>query len=160
MELKKLIFTAQEDGGETFEFEGYELPTGEVCVPYETSPDGWFANRSEVEANGNAVVIEISETGETVEIDVAESVAASALEFGDDAIPASLLRVLFFGRLDETGNVQVFYADSGERATRLPVSGVYNTYPETDRLGVRYEHPDGIVITRMDAGKIGIEVEQ
>ena len=61
----------------------------------------------------------------------------------------------FFGRIDTDGNVIVLH-ESGERATRLARPGVY---PVGSNLGARYEHPEGIIITRDDANKIGLRIE-
>jgi len=62
----------------------------------------------------------------------------------------------FFGRIDENGNVAVFH-ESGEAATRMDCS-LY-AVDSDGSSSVRYEHPDGIVITRADAEKIGLEIE-
>lgn len=62
----------------------------------------------------------------------------------------------FFGCLNEDGNVAVFDV-SGDAATRMDC----NIYPvDSDgSKSVRYEHPEGIVISRADAEKIGLEIE-
>lgn len=60
----------------------------------------------------------------------------------------------FFGRVNESGNVAVFH-DSGESATRLDA----NVYPVGSSLSAKYEHPEGIVITKDDAAKLGIEID-
>lgn len=62
----------------------------------------------------------------------------------------------FFGRTDENGNVAVLHA-SGEAATRMDCS-LYAVDSDGSK-SVRYEHPEGIVISRADAEKIGLEVE-
>jgi hypothetical protein len=62
----------------------------------------------------------------------------------------------FFGRIDENGNVAVFHND-GEAATRMDCS-LYAVDSDGSQ-SVRYEHPEGIIITRADAEKIGLEIE-
>lgn len=62
----------------------------------------------------------------------------------------------FFGRIDENGNVAVFH-ESGEAATRMDC-GLY-TVDSDGSKSVRYEHPEGIVISRADAEKISLEIE-
>jgi len=102
---KKLYFTAQEfdqlgsDGASwaTYDFEGFELSTGEVMVPGESTNDCWYATRHDVQANGCATVIEITESEETRELsdaEIAESVSGSANEFGREAVPESLHRLI------------------------------------------------------------------
>lgn len=61
----------------------------------------------------------------------------------------------FFGRLDEHGNVVVLHVAEGEAATRLDTS----VYPVGSELSARYEHPAGIVLSRADADRLGIEIE-
>ena len=62
----------------------------------------------------------------------------------------------FFGRLNDDGNVVVLH-ESGEVATRLDQS----LYPEDGdgSKGVRYEHPEGIVLSHAAAVAIGLEIE-
>ncbi len=62
-----------------------------------------------------------------------------------------------FGRLTPEGYVAVLHQESGEAATRMD----NNLYPvEGDpSLSVRYEHPEGIVISRQDAERIGLWIE-
>lgn len=62
----------------------------------------------------------------------------------------------FFGRINENGDVAVFH-ESGEAATRMDCS-LY-TVDSDGSKSVRYEHPEGIIITRADAEKIGLEIE-
>lgn len=61
----------------------------------------------------------------------------------------------FFGRINLEGNVVVLHVEDGQAATRLDC----NIYPVGSDLGVRYEHPEGIVISKDDAAKIGLEIE-
>lgn len=62
----------------------------------------------------------------------------------------------FFGRTNEDGDVAVFH-ESGEAATRMDCS-LYVVDSDGSK-SVRYEHPEGIVISRADAEKIGLEIE-
>ena len=61
-----------------------------------------------------------------------------------------------FGRINSDGNVDVLYAEDGERVTRL--EGL-NIYPVGSDVSGDYEHPQGIIITLSDANKIGLEIE-
>ena len=62
----------------------------------------------------------------------------------------------FFGRTNEDGSVAVFYM-SGEAATRMDCS-LYAVDSDGSK-SVRYEHPEGIVISRADAEKSGLDIE-
>lgn len=66
----------------------------------------------------------------------------------------------FFGRLDDEGYVMVFHVEDGAVATRLDA----NVYPLGSSVGenhfsARHEHPEGIVLLREDAERLGIELE-
>lgn len=61
----------------------------------------------------------------------------------------------FFGRINDAGNVDVLHVEDGAAATRLD-AGVY---PVGSDVSARYEHPAGIVLSRADADKLGIEIE-
>ena len=61
----------------------------------------------------------------------------------------------FFGRLNADNNVDVLHVADGAAATRLDAS----VYPIGAQVSARYEHPEGIVITRDDAARLGIEIE-
>lgn len=61
----------------------------------------------------------------------------------------------FFGRINEDGNVDVLHVEDGSAATRLDAS----VYPVGSDVSARYEHPAGIVLTRADANRLGIEIE-
>lgn len=63
----------------------------------------------------------------------------------------------FFGRTNEDGGVEVLHVEDGTAATRMDCS-LY-TVDSDGSKSVRYEHTDGIVITREDAEKIGLEIE-
>lgn len=59
-----------------------------------------------------------------------------------------------FGRINEQGNVDLFDMD-GESATRVDA----NIYPVGSSLSARYEHPEGITISKDDANRIGVQIE-
>jgi len=61
---------------------------------------------------------------------------------------------LVFGRINEDGNVEIF-ENTGERATRLDA----HVYPVNSAKSARFEHPNGITLTKEDADRIGIEIE-
>lgn len=61
-----------------------------------------------------------------------------------------------FGRINAQGGVDVLYAETGERVTRLDVDGVY---PLGSELSTRYDHAEGIVISQEDAARIGLDIE-
>jgi len=60
----------------------------------------------------------------------------------------------FFGRINESGNVDVLHAD-GSAATRMDCS----VYPIGSDVSARYEHPAGITISQDDAKRIGLDIE-
>ncbi|WP_051298828.1 hypothetical protein [Marinobacterium litorale] len=64
-----------------------------------------------------------------------------------------------FGRIDENGNVAVLWAEDGEAVRRFEEDEMPIVYPVDSGLSCYYEHPNGIVISREDADKIGIEIE-
>lgn len=59
------------------------------------------------------------------------------------------------GRINENGDVYVLDAATGESITRIDA----NVYPVGSDLSARYEHADGIVLTRADAERLGVRVE-
>lgn len=61
----------------------------------------------------------------------------------------------FFGRINADGNVIVLHSEDGEAATRLDAS----VYPIGSEQSARYEHASGIVLSKDDAAKIGLEIE-
>ncbi|EDI0780981.1 hypothetical protein G9D32_004456 [Salmonella enterica] len=61
-----------------------------------------------------------------------------------------------FGRINAEGNVDVLYVEDGSDVTRLDVDCVY---PVGSDFGTRYDHPEGITLTREDAERIGIDIE-
>ncbi|EBR8049979.1 hypothetical protein QF13_000174 [Salmonella enterica subsp. enterica] len=61
-----------------------------------------------------------------------------------------------FGRINAEGNVDVLYVEDGSDVTRLDVDSVY---PVGSEFGTRYDHPEGITLTREDAERIGIDIE-
>jgi hypothetical protein len=62
----------------------------------------------------------------------------------------------FFGALTEDGNVAVLHVEDGLAANRLDAS----VWPVGSQLSARYDHPEGIVLTREDAEKLGIEIDE
>mgnify|MGYP001609082322 CR=1 FL=1 len=83
-------FTAVEESGREYNFTGYLLATGEVCVPYETTHDGWFASIEDVDASGTAQITGRVVTTRHTRIAAITSVRGSAKEFGAEAVPESL----------------------------------------------------------------------
>ena len=59
-----------------------------------------------------------------------------------------------FYRINDEGNAAIF-EDEGDAATRFDA----NVYPVGSQTSVRYEHPNGIVLTVDDAKKCGIGPE-
>lgn len=64
----------------------------------------------------------------------------------------------FFGRTNENGDVVVLHVEDGAAATRMDCS-LY-TVDSGGSKSVCYEHPEGLVISRADAEKIGLEIEK
>ncbi len=74
----------------------------------------------------------------------------------------------FFGRLDNNGNVIVLHVEDGSQATQLDAS-VYSmvrfegqdgtSYWHEGDVSARYDHADGIVLSRRAADYLGIEIE-
>ena len=56
----------------------------------------------------------------------------------------------FFGRITEDGNVEVI-ADDGSKVNRILID---NLYPVGSDLSSRYDHAEGIVLTKADAKRI------
>lgn len=63
-----------------------------------------------------------------------------------------------FGRINSTGNVEVFFSECGESVTRFDES-IATVYPVDSDLSAQYEHPTGIVLSQEDADKIGLSIE-
>ncbi|EAN2420134.1 hypothetical protein GUO57_004335 [Salmonella enterica] len=61
-----------------------------------------------------------------------------------------------FGRVNSEGNVAILYVEDGSAVTRLDVDGVY---PVGSDLGTRYDHAAGIILSRTDAERLGIDIE-
>ena len=59
-----------------------------------------------------------------------------------------------FYRVNENGDAVIFHA-SGECVTKIDA----NVYPVGSDFSARYEHPNGIILTVLDASKIGIKGE-
>jgi hypothetical protein len=62
-----------------------------------------------------------------------------------------------FGRINENGNVDVLNIEDGSFVTQIKID---NLYPVGSNLSSYYEHAEGIEITREDAGRIGLEIEE
>ena len=60
-----------------------------------------------------------------------------------------------FGRVQDDGNIAVLFDDDGSVVTRMDV----NVYPVGSSLSAKYEHSGGIILSREDAIRIGIEIE-
>jgi hypothetical protein len=93
VKLNKLILTAEEDDGSTYDFEAYELPTGECVVHYEGSHDAWWPTRNDIEANGTAFVVEVKDDNKSIEWTrtiLSRSVSGSAREYALESVPESL----------------------------------------------------------------------
>ena len=60
-----------------------------------------------------------------------------------------------FGRVNAEGNVVILYTESGEAVTRLD-SGLH---PVGSSVSTRYEHPQGIILSRYDAETAEINIE-
>ena len=90
-------FTATEAGFDNYTFRGYLLPTGEVLCPEAQTNDTFYQSLDAVDAHGGATVQSYAKTGETVnftEDKLREAIKGTASEFGNDAIPRSLLHWL------------------------------------------------------------------
>ena len=61
-----------------------------------------------------------------------------------------------FGRITENGDVAIFNAVDGDVVTKLDA----NVYPINSSQSARYEHPDGIVLTKDDTTKLKIQIEK
>jgi hypothetical protein len=61
----------------------------------------------------------------------------------------------FFGRINDAGHVIVLHTEDGTQATQLDAS----VYPIDSELSARYEHANGIIISRKDADALGLEIE-
>lgn len=86
--------------GQQHSWEIYELPTGEALDPGETNADQWYDDVDSVEAYGLDFVVEVKDTGHTVEFsedEIRTSVRSSARSYSDEAIPETLKRYLESG---------------------------------------------------------------
>ena len=61
-----------------------------------------------------------------------------------------------FGRINGADNVELFHAD-GTVITQLEACGIY---PDDSEVSVRYEHPEGIVVSRADAKLLNVRMEE
>ncbi|PHM23008.1 hypothetical protein [Xenorhabdus ehlersii] len=62
-----------------------------------------------------------------------------------------------FGRINQSGNVDILYMETGENVTRIEINGLY---PVGSNVSSLYEHPAGIELILEDALRVGIEIEQ
>lgn len=65
-----------------------------------------------------------------------------------------------FGRLDADGNVRILYGADREPVTCLYSDTHSDIYPVNSDLSVRYPHSNGIVLSRADAERLGIKIEE
>lgn len=63
-----------------------------------------------------------------------------------------------FGRINNDGNVDVFFIESEEAVTRLDDS-IATVYPIGSDFDAKYEHTAGITLTKSDAASIGLGIE-
>ncbi len=63
-----------------------------------------------------------------------------------------------FGRINSDGNIDVLYAESGESVTYFDES-IATVYPVGSDLSAMWEHPAGIVLSKEDAAKISLSIE-
>jgi hypothetical protein len=61
-----------------------------------------------------------------------------------------------FGQLTENGNVAIFYVQDGDVVTKLDA----NVYPVNSDLSAKYEHPEGIILSKTDAKNLKIKLEK
>lgn len=93
LKARKIVFTAIEQNGSQYTFDGVEYENGVVQIPAENTNDSFYVNSEAVEANGNAQVTTYKR-GEFVEVErdyLIEAIDGSAAEFGVDAVPAEAL---------------------------------------------------------------------
>ena len=62
-----------------------------------------------------------------------------------------------FGRANEDDDIVLLHCEDGDSVRRL--DDVDGLYPVDSHFGVKYAHPAGIIITREDAEKFGIVIE-
>ncbi|MDC9592761.1 hypothetical protein [Xenorhabdus sp. IM139775] len=62
-----------------------------------------------------------------------------------------------FGRVNQNGNVDILYTETGESITRIDF--IDNLYPVNSNLSTHWEHPNGIELSIEGALRVGIEIE-
>lgn len=67
--------------------------------------------------------------------------------------------IRIFGRENECGDIEVLTFWGGEAVTKLEESIKPMVYPVDSNRSCYYEHPNGLVLSREDAEKIGLEIE-
>lgn len=60
-----------------------------------------------------------------------------------------------FARKRKDGDYDILYVDSGEDVTRIDA----NVYPVGSSKSTRYEHPEGIILSKSDVNKLKIDIE-
>lgn len=86
MITQQVTFIAQETDGTEYKFSGTLFPNGAVMVSYNHTNDGWFESLEDVDACGNASVIdwELGEKFQMSRAAVRESLKGAVREFGSD----------------------------------------------------------------------------
>ncbi len=62
-----------------------------------------------------------------------------------------------FGRINESGNVDILHAEDGGTVTRI--DECITVYPVGSDRSTAYEHAEGIVLTVNDAKRLRISIE-
>lgn len=62
----------------------------------------------------------------------------------------------FYGIEQGDGNVVVLHVEDGLAATRLDAS----VWPIGSKVSARYDHPQGIILSREDAEKLGLQIHR
>lgn len=66
----------------------------------------------------------------------------------------------YFYRLDENGNAVILHCEDGAPVTKIDKGMSYRgIFPIGSSLCVQYDHPEGIVLSVLDAMALGIEEE-
>lgn len=71
---REMDYDPDSDGGDTYDYEVWQLPNGEIFVP--ELNENWMATDAYETAHGNARVDNVEDTGRTVEIDERDIEAA------------------------------------------------------------------------------------
>jgi hypothetical protein len=106
----------------------------------------WTHDAGQNEAGQNLLDVLVYNTQEDLDADDDNSLVISRATVIDDGG--------LFGRVTEDGNVDVFNED-GSVATRIDA----RVWPLGSDLSGAYEHPQGITISRAEADKINLPIE-